>query len=547
MLQKDVLERLVSILKQDLKRIMGIRVPGFPRPYYASFLLRDIEWFNTISGSGSVYRRRSDHTRNVYCDLRVGSYKYDQITQGGLHDNDEELESTAHVSVPIDDNDYDGLRLALWRLSDAKYREAVSDFNQKRSASISTVDENRDCQAFTKLPSHRHIANPNQENINEEEWVKFCKSASRYINGLPGITSGLVEFDAEQVSKVLISTEGRVIVQHFKIFSLSATLRKLTKHGSNLEQDVVLHCGSLRELPDLREFKKLIREKYARLMELSKARKIHAYSGPVLLYPVPGGLLIHEAIGHRLEGCRLLSSSEGQTFKGQVGNRVLNIPITVRDNPKLKKFAGKLCVGAYDYDDEGCPARDALLIEGGVLKGFLTTRSPIAPGKHESNGHARNKKFQRPISRMAVTVAEAEEPLTIKELKAKLVEEVKRQGKPYGMIVYETSGGETETTTYDFQGFAGEISYATLVYPNGREVCVRGVNFVGTPLQALGNVIAAGGEPELDNGYCGAESGFIPVSTISPALLLSNLELQAKGEELVTQYVLPKPRVKRGR
>jgi len=76
---------------------------------------------------------------------------------------------------------------------------------------------------------------------------------------------------------------------------------------------------------------------------------------------------------------------------------------------------------------------------------------------------------------------------------------------------------------------------------------VRGVNFVGTPLQSLGNIVAVGDSPELDNGFCGAESGLIPISTIAPAVLLSNLELQGKDEELVTPHILQRPKSLRRR
>lgn len=223
---------------------------------------------------------------------------------------------------------------------------------------------------------------------------------------------------------------------------------------------------------------------------------------------------------------------------------MIKVDLTVRDNPLLKTFGGLRCIGSYDFDDEGTPARDTLLIENGVLRDFLTTRSAL-PGfgkRFSPNGHARSKKFQRPISRMAVTIIEGKNGLSLERLREMLIEEIREQGKPFGMIVYSTSGGETETTTYDFQAFSGEIALASLVYPNGKEVYVRGVNFVGTPLQALHNIVAFGDELELDNGYCGAESGFLPVTTISPAILLRNLELQAKEEELVTQYILPRPR-----
>lgn len=128
-------------------------------------------------------------------------------------------------------------------------------------------------------------------------------------------------------------------------------------------------------------------------------------------------------------------------------------------------------------------------------------------------------------------------------LRQLLVRKSDGRKKFFGLIVYETAGGETDTTSYDFQAFSGEISYASLVYPDGREQVVRGVNIVGTPLQALNNIIAVGDTLELDNAFCGAESGLIPVSTVSPAVLLSNLELQAKNEELVSQNILPRPKL----
>jgi predicted Zn-dependent protease len=328
-----------------------------------------------------------------------------------------------------------------------------------------------------------------------------------------------------------------------RVFSLTASFKRLTHEGVNLEQELVINCATQRELPDMRTFKRLAMNKYNQLVRLLRAKQIHAFSGPVLLHPGPAGLLFHEAIGHRLEGSRLLSAGEGQTFKGQVGKRVVNVDLTIRDNPTLKQFKGARCIGAYEFDDEGAPAHNTLLVEDGILRDFLNTRASLKRHGFAPNGHARNAKFQRPISRMAVTIVEGGKPVTMDKLRAMLIDEIKRQNKPFGMIVYETSGGETETTSYDFQAFAGEISFATLVYPDGKEVCVRGVNFVGTPLQALNNVIAVGDTREIDNSFCGAESGFIPVTTISPAVLLNNLELQTKDEELVTQYILPRPKL----
>jgi TldD protein len=524
-----------------------MRVPGFSKPYFCSFLLKDIDTFNTWASSGSTGRSTTDRTRTVCCDLRVGSYEYDQVTEGGLREPDEDLESHSFHTVPIDDTAFDGLRLTLWRLLESKFREALADYNHRQASRISTPDPNQSIRSFTRVKRASYRRFKRLETIDYEQWSKFCKRASLWLSSLPRLSGSWVEFDLSQETRIFVSTEGSVTVQNSQVVSLSANLHKLTSEGSRLEQELVINVGAERELPDLKRFKKLVLEKYDRLMRLSRARKIHAFSGPVLLYPGPAGLLFHEAVGHRLEGSRLLAAGEGQTFRGQEGKEILKLPITIRDDPSMHSYRGQRCVGAYTYDDEGVRAKNAVLIQDGVLKGFLSTRAAHKKERHESNGHARTKHHQRPISRMAVTIVEGKKGLPFERLKAKLLLEIRRQKKPFGMIVYETNGGETDTTNYDFQAFSGDIAYATLVYPNGREVCVRGVNFVGTPLQALSNIIAIGDTPELDNGYCGAESGLIPISTISPAALISNLELQGKEEELVTPSILQRPKILRRR
>jgi TldD protein len=544
MLSRSVIERLLPLLQRDCRRALKMHVPGFPRPFFCSFLLRDVSWFNTWASAGSVYKRRSDKKRHVYCDLRVGSYRLDQVSSGGLNDEEEERDSTAFSSVPIDDRNFEGLRLVLWRLVESKFKEALSDLAEKEGDSVSRISPHDEFVALIKQRRKKVFIHQAADVIDEDAWVKFCKKASLWMASLPKLTSSHVEIDASQTTKMYVSSEGRVIVQPEKTFTLVATFRKLAKDGVFLEQELIINTPSLDELPNLRTFKKLALKKYDQLLKLSKARSITSFSGPVLLYPKPAGLLFHEAIGHRLEGNRLLSSGEGQTFKDQIDQRVLDLPVSVRDNPRQRSYEGKKCIGAYAYDDEGVEAANVQLLDKGVLKGFLTSRAPCLKKGFVANGHGRNAQYERPISRMGVTIVESKKGISLKSLVALLVREIQKQGKPFGMIVFETSGGETDTGSYNFQAFSGEVSFAVLVYPDGKQEVVRGVNFVGTPLQALQNIIAVGKESELDNSFCGAESGLIPVTTISPAVLLSSLELQAKELERVTQTVLKPPRIK---
>ena len=244
MLARSKIDTLIPILKKDCKRALKMKVKGFPKPYYCALLLRDIKWFNTWASSGSIYRMREDHTRNVHCDLRVGSYKYDQTTDGGLYDYDDELESYSHCRVPIDDKCHDGLRIAVWRLTEAKYREALTDYNGKVASGLSTIDPNKKHRSFSKLPPTTEIRSGRAEKVDESQWVSFCKGASKWLSELPEVTGNYVEFDASRQTKIFVNTENRVIVQHQQIFSLMASLRKLTKDGRQIEQEIVLNCAT---------------------------------------------------------------------------------------------------------------------------------------------------------------------------------------------------------------------------------------------------------------------------------------------------------------
>jgi predicted Zn-dependent protease len=261
-----------------------------------------------------------------------------------------------------------------------------------------------------------------------------------------------------------------------------------------------------------------------------------------LLAPVPAGLFFHEVIGHRLEGSRLLSSDEGATFANLRGKPVAPEFVDIVDDPTLDRFAGKSLIGGFKFDDEGCPARRASLVEGGVLKHFLTTSAPV-PGQTELNGHARNARHERPISRMGNLLVSSREPLPPDDLWERFLDEIRRKKAPYGIFVRETMGGETDTRSYDFQAFKGEIQHAERVEPSGKRELCRGVDFIGTPLSALDSLVALGDDTSVDNAYCGAESGMIPVSTICPSALMANLELQSKDRQRFAPFALPPPHI----
>lgn len=168
------------------------------------------------------------------------------------------------------------------------------------------------------------------------------------------------------------------------------------------------------------------------------------------------------------------------------------------------------------------------VVDNGVLKTFLMSRSPIEGFDH-SNGHGRRQPGLEVVSRQSNLIVESKKQVSDKELRAMLIDEVKRQNKPYGFYFDQITGGYTTTQRRGLQAYTVIPLMVYRVYPDGRpDELVRGVDIVGTPLASFAKIVATSNKLEVFNGYCGAESGQVPVSASSPAILVSEIEIQKK-------------------
>jgi predicted Zn-dependent protease len=244
-------------------------------------------------------------------------------------------------------------------------------------------------------------------------------------------------------------------------------------------------------------------------------------------------VFFHEVLGHRLEGHRQRDEREGQTFTKKVNQLVLPAFLSVVDDPTLKEVNGVKLAGAYEYDDEGVPAQRVVAIENGVLKNFLMSRMPITGFSH-SNGHGRRQAGLMPTGRQGNLIVTSTKTVKDAELRARFIEEIKKQGKPYGLYFEDIQGGFTLTARALPQAFQVIPVMVWKVYPDGRpDELVRGVDIVGTPLLSLNNILLTGDTLQVFNGVCGAESGQVPVAAAAPAMLFSQIEVQkrAKGTQ----------------
>lgn len=531
---------VLTALNEELARAKAtLRLEDYERPYFISFRVVEKHEFEVVGRFGALIDDAEDHHRELSVDVRVGDYAFDSSPDPSDFSFDDSIAFEPPSAGPIDD-DGAALRGALWLLTDSAYKKALSSHLRKRAKKVSDVEEKHVDSFSREAPAtYREPVKPFA--VDRKAWGALARRVSARFRTGEGILDGSLRLNGTRVRTWLVNTEGTAVVREQVLYSAAMTALGRAPDGMLLDQGQTLYGTSLAELPDEKGLLALVDEAMANLKALAAAPVADPYTGPAILEPQATGVFFHETVGHRLEGERQKDENEGRTFKGQVGQAIMPAFITVRDDPTLPKAAGLSLNGNYAFDDEGVPAQNTVLVDRGVLKNFLTSRTPVEDAP-KSNGHGRAQGTHRPVARMGNLIVEAAGAVSRDELKRMLIEEARKVGKPFGLIIRDITGGSTNTSNYGYQAFKGS---PRMVYrvdaKTGAETLVRGVEMVGTPLTAVNKIVSASKEVGVFNGFCGAESGYVPVSTVAPATLFREIELQRTQRQKERMPILPAP------
>jgi predicted Zn-dependent protease len=529
----------------ELERSMArLRLKGFEAPYFIAYTVREYDNVDVEAKNGAIFSSSRNRSRQGYVEVRVGDYQFDNTAdataQNDYNSASDELYEPA-AEIPIDD-DPDALRAALWLLTDTRYKAALAALNQRRGVRATTVVEDESLPSFAREAAPSVAVDPPRALvIDRDAWARRLRAASAAMKKHPDVFDSDVRLQVTREIRTLVTSEGTRLITERTIYGLHLQGVARANDGIMLDHSRSFYGKSEAELPDETRLPAEVDRLGAELEQLKKAPVADPYTGPAILMEEATGVLFHEVIGHRLEGERLGDDNEGQTFKGQIGQLVIPSFLDVVDDPTLRAQGPISLNGFYGFDDEGVAARPVTLIQAGVLKTYLTSRKPVV-GADRSNGHGRAEGNVDPMARMGNTLVRSSRQVPYARLKKMLVDEVRRQGKPYGLIIRDITGGSTNTASYGYQAFKGT---PRLVYKvdakTGAESLVRGVEMVGTPLTSINKIVATSDHVGVFNGFCGAESGYVPVSTIAPAVLLTEIELQRAQRTRQKQTVLPPP------
>ncbi len=535
-----VLSAMTAELSRSAERL---RLTGYDAPYFVSYQVKETAKSEIEGRYGAVFDDVQKRDRNLFVDVRVGSYDLDSSgpeQQVIVLDGDDGPTWYAPKDAPLD-GDAAALRNALWLATDERYKEALANYYKRRSRDVYRDADKDRAPSFSREPPVRHVDPPSPAPFDRERWKAVAREASGLFRSHPAIFDSSVKIVAEKQVRWFASTEGAQLVTEQAVFGLHVAAVARAPDGQLLEDGRDYYARTEAELPSAEAVREAVTAVVGELEALRTAPAIDPFTGPAILEPEAAGVLFHEAVGHRLEGERLEDDKDGQTYRGQVGQQVLPPFISIVDDPTLARAAGASLNGTYAFDEQGVPARPTVLVKDGKLVSYLLSRKPVKPFA-QSNGHGRSQGARAPTARMANLVVESSRRVPMAELKKRLMAEARKQGKPYGLVIRDITGGNTNTASYGYQAFKGT---PRLVYRvdarTGKEELVRGVELVGTPLASVNKLLATSDQTRVFNGYCGAESGYVPVSTVAPAVLVGEIELQRVARANERSPILPSP------
>lgn len=316
----------------------------------------------------------------------------------------------------------------------------------------------------------------------------------------------------EKKQNILVAnTEGTY--QNDERVYLRVILAAVAKDGDKMEQ-VFEGPGRFSgyELFDNVDLNSYAKEVAKSSIKQLSAKDIKSGVMPVVIHNGFGGVIFHEACGHPLEASAIAKGLS--PFVGKIGEKVASDIVTAYDDGNIEGAWGRL-----NFDDEGNPTQNNLLIENGILKGYLVDRrNGLAMGaKHTGSSRRQSYKYS-PTSRMNSTfIANGKDNY----------EDIIKDTE-YGLFARKLGGGQVDPAT-------GEFNFAVMegyMIENGRLTdAVKGAMLIGNGKDILFEIDRVANNLELGQGMCGAESGSIPTDVGQPTIRVKKITVGGLGNE----------------
>lgn len=478
---------LVKAMRDEMKRsLKKLQLENLEKPYFLSYRLVETETVQANASFGALVSSSEGKRRVLATECRVGSPAMDNTNFYAMRtmmSGVVRVQADFGASMPLDD-DYDEYRRQLWLFTDSAYKQALDDLAKKRAAleHRTRTGVAADFSVEDKVESSELVPAIGWKLPQVE---KLAKDLSALFKTYAGIDNSGVRIESEYRTTRFVSSEGTEYWRAKPDLMITIYGEVQAADGMPTTDAESVYAHSPEGLPTAKDLEAKVKAMAERLLRIREATTVKRYAGPVLFEGAAAAELFAQGFASTLLGSprivvdderfeRMFGSDEG-TLADKLDTRVLPTYLTLVNDPTRKGLGG-----SYEVDEEGVKAKATTLVENGLLKELLHTRSLIA-GTTKSTA-----------SRRAAGVAPANlvvsstRGLAAGELKAKLLELVRERKLEYGVIVRKIANpsdqfarprGRVVIVTRGGGGPQGvpiaPVIEAVKVYPDGREEVVR--------------------------------------------------------------------------
>jgi predicted Zn-dependent protease len=559
----------MAALKDELARSMEqLRLESMDKPYFISYRVQDWHGLAVTATFGALLTRTETLNRYLGLEVRVGDPKLDNTNFASMGMARSGVSSgRGFVSLPLED-DYKEFRRQIWLATDAAYKRALEDLSRKRAA-LQNKRRSEDTPDFSQEPPEQITDRALPTRMPPMAALEdVARDLSALFRESPAVFTSHVGVQVAEVLTRYVNSEGMTYTRRQPEASVLVAASTQASDGMPLDDYLAAYSRAFEDLPKKPDLMTGVRDLAARLARLREAAVLDRYNGPVLFEDQAAAEVFHQAFASRLPGIRPpLFDNEAMAgafanenpLLEKLGARVLPTSMTLVDDPTLGEHVGKQLLGGQVVDDDGVRCRRTVVVEKGVLKTLLTSRSPVR-GIERSTGH-RKGATPAPTN----LVLSDDKGISADALKAELLKRVKDRGLEYGIVVRRLGhpfyGSHEQGFGPPFGGREGaRISAAILalkVFPDGREELVRNLEPSDLSHPAFKEIVAAGQGASVytvvfdsrnASSMAALRMGFLPgdalnnlVSLVVPSLLFDDLTLQKPTREIPKLPALKHP------
>lgn len=530
-------------MQAELKRSMGLSLKNLEKPYFVSYTIDTGHEWSATAVMGGLLGVSSEPFRYPAMQLRVGDYKFDQTNYAGGGRG----ASYSLAGFPLD-NDPSVIRQYLWLETDSAYKASLDAIARKR-AILKSVTVSEELPDFAPAKPNTLIEDRAPVQFDAKTWNERAKQISAVFDAYPNLRASVADYTAFDMVHRYVNSEGTIVKlpQSEGQFQIRASAQ--AKDGMILRDAALFYTNDISKMFSDDELTKAAKSVADEVTKLAAAPMGENYSGPILFEGKASPQLLAEILGRNLHINRKLTGASGSNpteLEGRRGVRIMPEMFDVTDDPTLPMF------GHTEVDDEGVSGGPITLVDKGVLKDFLRTRTPVR-GYDESNGRSLLGGSPTPTN----LIIKSRETSPIADLRAKMIDLCKQRGLQYAIVVKKldfpsTASGEEMRRLVSGGGGGRPVAmplYVYKLYTDGHEEMIRGVKLRGVNARSLKDILAAGDDQNrldyVENGATFAQVGAggytSEVTVVAPSLLIDDLELTKMEDELPKLPIAPSP------